>query len=458
MELPFWKDRDDNDDSKRGTRVHECGEALVPYALQDWDQEDPFFNAPNPLLDHEGKPYSEEEIEAGKLYCQDILRLVGNKVPRIAWVAEQRFTIDEELELGGTADFAWGYIMKISEFIKSPELQMMRMDGRFNSEIELPAKDVKIGHIWDYKNGTIPHFAPTSEQIKQYIAGLQHKLGSGDRRPFDIIFGHIYGPNFRERDKITSVVAYTKEEIEVILQEQRQIAEEALGLHGDGPLKLHAGEHCYFCKAKAVCPEFDRTTRERATTILGEYTPAVVTAKQPDPQELAKIDFDELLRSKSDEEIVSFFLWTEFFVKAANATKDYIRQRHLSGKPINGLRVVEGTTRRMYKKELDDLQIGEKARSWGVEKPWVKIARNLTEIEKELIKVLKGKGMKPKEATAEAAKKMDELCQQTTPSLAIIVDSESDPRPDVRLVNDKKAIEILSAVPVVKNSKTTKTK
>lgn len=452
MELPFWKIQDSTADSTLGTRIHECGELLIPTAIKNWHKEDKFVDAP--VL----KDYSEEEIEAGKGYCLDILRLMGNKVPHVSWISEQRFDIDNELELGGTADFAWGYIQSWKEFYDEhhenfPDLILELMGVPNDGETHpgsIP-KDLKIGHIWDYKNGTIPHNAQTSEQIKQYIAGLQHKLGTNGKRPFDLIFGHIYGPNFRDQSLVTSLVVYTAREIADILAEQKQIAEEALGLHGDGPLKLSAGEHCFFCKAKAVCTEFDRKTKQKAALIIDQFDAQYAAAKKvKSPAELESIDIEAVILTKTDAEIKEFWLHTEFFMKAINAVKDYIRMRHLAGNPIEGLRVVQGTTRRIYKKDLDDLGIGKLLQDMGIEKPWKKVVRNLTDIEKELKNKLKEQGLKAKDAEAQAKNLLMSVVEMTTPSLAIVLDSENDPRIGIEVINQKKAMEILDAEPVVK--------
>ena len=446
MELPFWKIEDSTDDSTLGTRIHECGELLIPTALANWNKEDKFEGAPTL------KDYTEEEYEAGKNYCLDILRLVGAKAPNCAWVSEQRFDIDSELELGGTADFAWGYIQKFEEFEAEHEKEFSELvlslidfyDGKRDNG-KMP-KDLKVGHIWDYKNGTIPHNAKTSDQVRQYIAGLQHKLGSNGKRPFDVIFGHIYGPNFRDRSLITSIVAYTANEIKEILVEQKQIAEEALGLHGDGPLKLHAGDWCFFCKAKAECREFDKTVKQKAALIIDQFDAKYeVLKKAKTPKDLEDIKIEEILKTKTDEEIKEFWIHTEFFTKAINAVKEYIRMRHLSGKPIDGLKVVQGTTRRIYKKDLDDLGVGKLLQDMGIEKPWQKVVRNLTDVEKELTTKFKEQGLKVKEAKLKAENLLLAVVERTTPSLAIVLDSENDPRDSIEVINKQKALEILSA-------------
>ena len=446
MELPYWDLEDGSDDSALGTKIHKGGEALIPYAIKNWNREDPFEGAP-PLKDDNGEDYSEEEIEAAQGYCKDILRLLGNKAPKISWVSEQKFIIDAELQLGGTADFAWGYLQKTAEFIEEHKKNFPAICQQFQN---LDQKDLKVGHIWDYKNGTIPHDATTSDQIRQYIAGLQTKLGSGEKRPFDVIFGHIYGPNFRNQNLVKSTVVYTKAEVEEILIEQVGIAEEALGLHGDGPMKLHAGEHCFFCKAKAVCQEWDNFNRKNAQTILDRFdtskAPAIIDSHEA--KTIADTDFKKIIETKTDEEIFQFFLHIEYFQKAINAVKDFIRMRHLQGKPIQGLRLVQGTKRRKYKESLNEKEIGEKAQGWGIEKPWKKVPIKITDMEKQLGKIYRAQGMKPKDADQQAANMMQELCDYTEPKLAIILDDPEDPRQSLEDVNRVKANEVFGAVPL----------
>ena len=444
MELPFWDIGDETEHSKEGTCVHECGEIFLPFAMENWNKDDKFEGAPS-LDSHQMKKYTESQVVGGLRYCMNILEILGDKAPNVQWVSEKKFIIDQDLELGGTADFACGYTQSYKSFA-AEHLE------KFPSLVEAlkDQKDVKVGIIWDYKNGTIPHDAEHSNQIAQYAGAMQFELGKPPKRAFDVIFGHIYGPNFRDRRLVTSVVAFSKQQLAEIISFQRQIAEEALGMHGEDKLFLKAGEHCFFCKAKAVCKEVDRTTREKASMLIDKFNAIyevgkskVVLKKQVLTPE--NYDFRADLETKNDEEIVDFFCYIEFFTKAISATKQYIIERQKMGKPIHGLRLVESTSRRKFKEELDDKEIGQIAKGWGIESPWVKVARNLSDLEKELIQILKKQGAKGDEAKAQAQKLMEEITEKTKPGISIVLDYQGDPRESIEVKTQERVTSMLDA-------------
>lgn len=95
-----------------------------------------------------------------------------------------------------------------------------------------------------------------------------------------------------------------------------------LAYAGEGEFK--AGEHCRFCKAKAVC-------RKRA-----EYN-----------LELAKYDF-EMPAELEDTEIEAILAKADEFAAWVSDVKEYALQAALSGKQWNGWKLVEGRSNRKY--------------------------------------------------------------------------------------------------------------
>ena len=69
-------------------------------------------------------------------------------------------------------------------------------------------------------------------------------------------------------------------------------------------------------------------------------------------------------------------------------------------------------------------------------------------MEKQLGKIYRAQGMKPKDADQQAANMMQELCDYTEPKLAIILDDPEDPRQSLEDVNRVKANEVFGAVPL----------
>lgn len=88
-----------------------------------------------------------------------------------------------------------------------------------------------------------------------------------------------------------------------------------------------AGDHCQFCKAKAVC-------RKRA-----EYN-----------LELARYDF-EMPATLDADEIASILTKADELANWVSDVKEYALQQALSGMDYNGFKVVEGRSNRKYVNE-----------------------------------------------------------------------------------------------------------
>ena len=95
----------------------------------------------------------------------------------------------------------------------------------------------------------------------------------------------------------------------------------------DGEGEFQAGEHCRFCKAKAVC-------RKRA-----EYN-----------LELARYDF-EMPATLEDDEIAAILIKVDELAAWAADVKEFALQQALSGVKYDGFKIVEGRSNRKYTDE-----------------------------------------------------------------------------------------------------------
>lgn len=89
----------------------------------------------------------------------------------------------------------------------------------------------------------------------------------------------------------------------------------------------YAGEHCRFCKSKAVC-------RKRA-----EYN-----------LELVKYDF-EMPATLEDDEIAAILIKADELAAWAADVKEFALQQALSGVKYDGFKIVEGRSNRKYTDE-----------------------------------------------------------------------------------------------------------
>ena len=108
-----------------------------------------------------------------------------------------------------------------------------------------------------------------------------------------------------------------------------------LAIKGEG--EFHAGEHCQFCKVKAIC-------RERAEQNL----------------ELAKYEFAHA-DTLTDDEIAEILTKVDDLVSWGNDIKDYALQQALSGTKYDGFKVVEGRSNRKYADEAAVADVVTKA-------------------------------------------------------------------------------------------------
>lgn len=366
-----------------GTRVHECIESLLPVAIGNWDQDDKFKGAPKLLS------YDEAEIESAKLACLDVLSILGGLAPQVGWEVENKMVLSEELELGGTADFVWGF----------------KRNG------------IKVGGIWDYKNGVQPVDARTTRQLELYAAAMNKSLGG--KEGFEQIETHIFQPNSLNSNTYKTSKVFTKEQLKASEQEFIRGAEIALGRHGeDAQLQFNPGEEqCKWCAAKPKCKAHHSWQHDKALHIFDAYDPNTPAKKIPtkDPK--------EIVTELSDEQLLEFFKQIEYIEGCVKAVKEYITARNKGTNPIPGTKLIVGLSRRQWRKDLEINEIGSVLKEAGIAKPFKKNLLTIGDIEKKLKKLDLDKNS--------ITELLSEVTSKTTPGLKLVIDSEHDDRPAV---------------------------
>ena len=184
-------------------------------------------------------------------------------------------------------------------------------------------------HVIDFKYGLgVLVSAEANPQMMCYSLGALMLLdGLYD---IDTVSMTIFQPR---RDNVST---YTISR-EALLCWAEETLEPTAKLAADGKGEFKAGDHCRFCKAKAVC-------RKRA-----EYN-----------LELAKYDF-EMPATLDDVEIAAILTQVDELVSWAGDLKDYALQQALSGKHYDGFKVVAGRSTRKYTDEAAVAAAVEKA-------------------------------------------------------------------------------------------------
>lgn len=267
--------------AQEGTDCHELCASLVEKALgkkvKDPTKNLAYYNAEMQNCAEEYCSFVLEQLEEAKKYCSDPMVFIEQKLDFSRWV-ENGF---------GTGDC------------------LILAD--------------QVLQIIDYKHGlgVLVESDHNSQMMCYSLGALEAFDGIYD---IDRVTMTIFQPR---RDNI-STWSCTKEEL---LQWADEVLAPTAALAYEGKGDFKAGEHCQFCKVKAIC-------RKRAEFNL----------------ELAKYDFampdtlDELEIAAILEKVDQLIAW-------GNDIKDYALVQAQSGKHFDGWKIVEGRSNRKFTDE-----------------------------------------------------------------------------------------------------------
>lgn len=278
--------------AQQGTDAHELCEykvlSALGHAVHNPVEELEFYDAEMESCTEEYRNFVLEQYEEAKTLCNDPLVLVEQKLDFSKWVP----------------------------------------DGFGTGDCLIVADDVL--HIIDFKYGLgVLVDAEHNPQMMCYA------LGALD------VYDCIYDINtikmtiFQPRRDNISTCSITKAELlnwaDTVLAPTARLAYE-----GEGEFK--AGDHCTFCKAKAVC-------RKRA-----EYN-----------LELARYDF-AMPATLDDTEIAAILPKVDALVSWVSDIKEYALSRALNGTHYDGYKIVAGKANRRY---IDDVAVADAVTSAG---------------------------------------------------------------------------------------------
>jgi hypothetical protein len=174
-------------------------------------------------------------------------------------------------------------------------------------------------HVVDFKYGLgVMVEAEGNPQMMCYALGALELVDS--LYDIDTVSMTVFQP----RRENVSTWTITRDEL-LSWAKEKLVPAAKLAIDGDGDFV--AGEHCRFCKAKAVC-------RARAEFNL----------------ELARYDF-QMPQSLDDTEIAAILGRLDALVSWADDVKEYALKEALSGQHYEGFKVVEGRSVRKYTSE-----------------------------------------------------------------------------------------------------------
>lgn len=191
-------------------------------------------------------------------------------------------------------------------------------------------------------------------------------------------------------------------------------------------LELEAGQHCYFCSARAICTEYARHINEQAAMDF-EDDPALLVPEVVDQRfEIATLP---------DEQISKILHCRKEIERFLSSVVEYAINRYEEGNPVSGWKVVETKPRRRWQDSISNVATG--LEKLGIKDPWDRKLRGLGSIETELREVA---GVTKKKA----AEMIEDLVSMTNPSKTLVPDE--DERPGISGTEDAKrdfeAIEV----------------
>ena len=316
-----------------------------------------------------GSEYAQQGTDAHSL-CEHKLKLsLGMET---ADPTEGLEFYDEEMEecACGYAEYVLSLVEEAKKTCKDPVVLIeQRLDfSRYVEEGFGTGDCVIIAdgmlHIIDYKHGKgVEVSAEGNPQMMLYALGaLELFDGIYD---IDTVRMAIYQP----RRENVSVCVMAKDDL-LQWAHNELVYKAKLAYAGEG--EFCAGEHCKFCKAKAVC-------RKRA-----EYN-----------LELAKYDF-EMPATLEDDEIAAILVKADELAAWAADVKEFALQQALSGVKYTGFKVVAGRSNRKY---TDEDAVADTVKKAGFD-PYEPKLLGITAMEKLLGKkkfadILKGLVEKP---------------------------------------------------------------
>lgn len=278
---------------------------------------------------------------------------------------EHKLFLSEELDAGGTADVVVIY----------------RND---KNQVVLVVGDLKTGYR---------EVKPTDEQLLFYLSA-GNELAQKKGLTIDVFKAFIFQPTDSEaysehifsKSKIGSA---TKRYFQAIAQSKKEDP------------KFKVGDWCRFCRVQASCKTYNKYLDRQLEVVPTNGLPSVETLP--------------------DETLVNIWLHSDRIEGYLSAVKKHIIRRFREGRPLSGLKLVDGVAKRRWRNEETTKEV---LRAAGID-PVIESVVNLGEAEKRL----KNGGHSKKDIDSI----MYTLTDKPKPPPKLVV--ESDPRPAIDIVD-----------------------
>lgn len=322
------------------------------------------------------KDYDDEQIAAALGYREAIWsNVLQNSITGKACATEEELYFDEHLSSFGTADF-WS--------------------------LGITDKGKRQACVGDFKYGYHEVKCKGNAQLAFYAVALR-RFFKAHGKDIDECKTFIYQP----RQQV-----YPDYQEETLSAKQLDVWEKKFekALHQIYVVqkpKLKTGEHCRWCPAQQKCPKYVKELEAKSALKLIDVHEIIL----PSPETIP------------DETLSNIIRYGDAIIKFVKACKGFALNRHAVGKPLPGLKVVEGKPRRKWKSDTEEIIAGLTTIGLDVDEFTTSKLKPLTYVEK-----LVGKG------------KLAPFLSATSPK-PVICDI-SDERPAVKNLMEMLADEI----------------
>lgn len=359
--------QEQTEDTLKGTVAHElCEIVLADFLEHKISGSDPDIRAY--LL--AGDDVDDEMLAHVHAYREAVWEKgLNNSITGKAYGLEDRLVLDENLDIGGPADF-WS--------------------------IEIDDRGKRAGLIVDFKYGYHTVNVERNPQLAVYASGLRAEVRRKGK-DLDYVRAAIFQP--RGYGEAWKETVFTGKQLDTWEKKFYKAADQ---IYVKKKPKFKVGEWCTYCRAKGICPAYKQHLESKTSLQLVRINQDIL----PKPEQISDAQLAAIIEHKDD---------LTDFIKSCYS---YALMRCKTGKPLNGFKVVNGTARRKWKAEINE--IADALNKNGID-PWGEpklIA--LTTAEKQLTPSLGKDGAK---------EFMVNLTEMTTPSELLVPDS--DPRQSV---------------------------
>ena len=196
--------------------------------------------------------------------------------------------------------------------------------------------------IWDYKHGRgVAVDALGNPQMRLYALGALKKYYPAYGNTITRVVMSICQPRLPENARAT-VSAEEQMPVWDLLEWGETVKPKAKAAF-DGKGEFCAGEHCRFCRGKAVCP-----ARAKENTALEDFKDLITPNKALNPLDPESRKVLGLPAILTDAEVGDLLRRGETLVNWYNDLRDYAVEAMLAGKTINGWKLVEGRSNRAF--------------------------------------------------------------------------------------------------------------